>query len=121
MCDGRARPCPGAGSSRGSQLAQNGGLKFKIEALERDRGYRHFDHEQYAAQLKAVLNDSTLLDKTREDQRATYFPLSTLEHIRVALAKHQVVGHPKIAAYAPGYGRINQWYGALDYDLKQTA
>lgn len=100
------------------KLASNGGLQLKIEALERDRGYRHFGHEEYAQQLKAVLNDSTLLEKIREDQRAVYFPFSTLEHLRVALAKHQVVGQPKVAAYMPGYGRINQWCGALDYQLE---
>jgi hypothetical protein len=74
------------------KLALNGGLELEIKALERNRGYRHFGHEEYAAQLKAVLNDSTLLDKIREDQRLVYFLFSTLEHIRVALAKHQVVG-----------------------------
>jgi hypothetical protein len=100
------------------KLAKNGGLELKIKALERDRGYRHFGHEEYAAQLKAVLADSTLLDKIKEDQRVTYYPFSTLEHIRVALAKHQVVGQPNVAAYMPGYGRINQWSGALDYELE---
>jgi hypothetical protein len=100
------------------KLAKNGGLELKIKALERDRGYRHFGHEEYATQLKAVLSDSTLLDKIREDQRVVYFPFSTLEHLRVALAKHQVVGQPNVAAYAPGYGRINQWCGALDYQLE---
>ncbi|MFZ5781742.1 MAG: hypothetical protein ACOY4R_16245 [Pseudomonadota bacterium] len=100
------------------KLAKNGGLELKIKALERDRGYHHFGHEQFATQLRAVLADSTLLDKIREDQRVVYFPFSTLEHIRVALAKHQVVGQPNVAAYAPGYGRINKWCGALDYELE---
>jgi hypothetical protein len=43
----------------------------------------------------------------------------TFRYIRIALAKHQVPGKAKQIAYAPGYGRINQWCGSLDYQLER--
>lgn len=98
-------------------LVGRGKLKQRIEELEADRGYQHFGHEAQVEQMKAILDSPSLLNKLREDLRAIYFPFWSLEYVRVMLAKHQMPKNPKVAAYAPGYGRINRWCGALDYHL----
>ncbi|TDG04016.1 hypothetical protein E1N52_32135 [Paraburkholderia guartelaensis] len=45
-------------------------------------------------------------------------PLTRLEWVRVSLAKHEVSGNPKQAALMPGYARINNWCGSLDFELE---
>ncbi|MBV5348015.1 hypothetical protein JZU46_07380 [bacterium] len=38
--------------------------------------------------------------------------------IRINLAKHEIQGKENSFPRAPGYGRINNWYGALDFELQ---
>jgi hypothetical protein len=37
--------------------------------------------------------------------------------LRMSLAKHEVASVRDSVAFAPGYGRINRWCGAIDYEL----
>lgn len=41
-----------------------------------------------------------------------------LEGIRISLAKHEVRKKKGSVALHPGYGRINRWCGALDYEIE---
>jgi hypothetical protein len=59
-----------------------------------------------------------LVDRLREDLRLTYIPFAQIDFIRVALAKHEVKGKRNSIAYAPGYGRLNQECGSLDYQME---
>ena len=102
------------------KLHKNGGLKLKIEALRKDIGFRHVGRELQADQLQQVLDDSKIIAKIEEDIRLIHIPFARIEHLRVALAKHQVRGKSKKIAYAPGYGRINSWCGSLDYQLENN-
>jgi hypothetical protein len=100
------------------RLCNEGKLQEEIATLRKDRGYRHYGQELKADQLEKIIRDDSIVEKLREDMRVVYFPFFHLEHIRIALAKHEVPGNKSIAAYAPGYGRINNECGSLDYELE---
>jgi hypothetical protein len=100
------------------KLAANGGIRLKIQSLEKDRGFLHVGRAARADQLKRIEKDPALLDRITEDIRLTHIPFKRLEYIRVALAKHEVGGRKKSVAYAPGYGRINRWCGSLEYQIE---
>jgi hypothetical protein len=87
------------------KLAENSGIDLKAAHLERDLGYRHYDRE-----LRAQM---------RLDLRRTEMGFTTLEFIRVALAKHEVSkkGNKKPIAFAPGLARPNRWCGSMEYEL----
>lgn len=101
--------------------SDNGGLKLKIEAFEKSVGYEHFGRKQRADQLRQVLDDPSIVDRIRSDLKLTHVPFARLEAIRVSLAKHEVRGKNNSAAFMPGYGRINQWCGSLDFELENGA
>ena len=100
------------------KLKENGGLKLKVDALRRDRGFRHFGRELRADQIEAVIDSPKIIDDIKVDLRFTHIPFVRIQHIRVALAKHEVGGRKKSIAYAPGHGRINQWCGSLEFELE---
>ncbi|MBA7478085.1 hypothetical protein ES707_13501 [subsurface metagenome] len=100
------------------KLHKNGGLKLKIEALKKPQGFVHVGREIRAEQLQRVMEDKTAISAIEEDLRLTHIPFGNLEFVRISIAKHQVPGKAKQIAYAPGYGRINQWCGSLDYQLE---
>lgn len=99
---------------------ENGGLKLKIEALKKDLGFRHGGREIRARQLQNIINDPSLVTKIRDDLRRTHILFARLEYNRVSLAKHEVGGNKKSTAYAPGYGRISDWCGSLEYELENN-
>ena len=95
----------------------NGGLQLKLAALEEDQGFRHPGNESRAAMLRDVSAAPKLVDGLRDDLKRTHVLFARMEYLRVSLAKHEVSGKAKMLAIAPGYGRINSWCGALDYEL----
>lgn len=101
---------------RRSEAAQ----ERRVDALKKDLGFHHVGREIRAEQLQKALDDPTLTEKIREDIRATHIPFARLEYIRVALAKHEVGGNKKSIAHAPGYGRISEWCGSLEYELENN-
>ncbi|MGZ2433912.1 hypothetical protein ACVITL_004579 [Rhizobium pisi] len=102
------------------KLADSGGLDFKAGHLERDLGYRHYDRELRAEQLRDAQQRPELVAQMRIDLRRTEIGFTTLEFIRVALAKHEVSKKgskkPPIA-FAPGMARRNQYCGSLEYEM----
>ncbi len=97
---------------------ENGGLQQKLDSLEKDLGYQHFGRSYRASQVKLVLDDPALVDRMRNEKKRTHFLFRRLDALRVSLAKHEVKGKRNSIALAPGYGRINQWCGSLDYELE---
>jgi hypothetical protein len=95
----------------------NSGLHLKLAALEEDQGYRHPGNESRAAMLRDVIADPALVDGLRDDVKRTHVLFVRMEYLRVSLAKHEVSRKAKMLAIAPGYGRVNSWCGALDYEL----
>ncbi|VBR62563.1 Uncharacterised protein [Burkholderia pseudomallei] len=97
----------------------NGGLEHKLAALkERDKAGSHFGLQIRIEQIERVLRDEAIVAELSKQLRHTYIPFTRLEWVRVSLAKHEVSGNPKQAALMPGYGRINNWCGSLDFELE---
>lgn len=101
--------------------AESGGLEQKLKALEQNVGYQHFGRHYRAAQIKRVMNDPNLVNLIKDDIRRTHMLFARIEAIRVSLAKHEVKGRKHSVALMPGYGRINQFCGSLDYELENGA
>jgi len=101
------------------KLAESGGLDFKAVHLERDLGYRHYDRELRAEQLRSAQQRPELVAQMRIDLRRTEMGFTTLEFIRVALAKHEVSkkGSKKPIAFAPGMARRNRYCGSMEYEM----
>lgn len=99
-------------------LSRNGGLQLKLSALEKNEGASHLGREIRAKQVRAVLNNPSLVERVELHLRASHIPFRRIEWARVMLAKHQIPKREKSAARTPGYGRINQWCGSLDYELE---
>ncbi|WP_145206674.1 hypothetical protein [Sphingobium sp. B2] len=101
------------------KLAENGGFDQKATHLERELGYRHYDRELRAEQLRDAQERPSLVDAMRVDLRRTEMGFTTLEFIRVALAKHEVSkkGNKKPIAFAPGLALPNRYTGSMDYEM----
>lgn len=101
------------------KLAENGGFDLKAGNLERDLGYRHYDRELRAQQLRDAKERPDLVDEMRIDLRRTEMGFTRLEFIRVALAKHEVSkkGAKKPIAFAPGLAMVNRHCGSMEYEL----
>ena len=101
------------------KLAENGGFDQKASHLERELGYRHYDWELRAQQLRDAQERPELVDQMRVDLRRTEMGFTTLEFIRVALAKHEVSkkGNKKPIAFAPGLALPNRHTGSMDYEM----
>jgi hypothetical protein len=98
--------------------SETGGLETKLAALEKEVGYTHHARQMRAEQIRRVIADPSLIDRMKVDLRATHILFGQLEALRVAIAKHEVAGRRNSVALRPGYGRINQWTGSLDYELE---
>lgn len=101
------------------RLAENGGFDQKATHLERELGYRHYDRELRATQLRDAQERPELVERMRIDLRRTEMGFTTLEFIRVALAKHEVSkkGNKKPIAFAPGLALPNRYTGSMDYEM----
>jgi hypothetical protein len=101
------------------KLAENSGIELKATHLERDLGYRHYDRELRAQQLRDAQERPELVDQMRLDLRRTEMGFTRLEFLRVALAKHEVSkkGNKKPIAFAPGFALPNRWCGSMEYEL----
>jgi len=91
---------------------------LKLAALRKDVGFVHLGREVRAGQIETVLEDPSRMEAIVDDLKRTYIPFARLEAIRVSLAKHEVHKRHNSVALNPGYGRINQWCGALDYEIE---
>ena len=97
--------------------SESGGLERKLSELERDLGYLHFAREVRASQIRSAIENPERKEAIAQDLKRTYFLYAQLEAVRVSLAKHEVRRKKNAVAVQPGYGRINRWCGALDYDV----
>ena len=97
---------------------ENGGLEMKLAALREDRGFLHFGRKIRANQIERVLEEPNSIELIGDDLKRVQMTFVRLEAIRVSLAKHEVRRQKNSVALNPGYGRINQWCGALDYEIE---
>jgi hypothetical protein len=99
------------------KLAKNGGLQLKVDALARKIPFEHPARQMRADQLRRIIKSPALLDNIARDLRRTHILFSQLEHVRVALAKHEVGGKKNSVAHAPGLALFNRWNGSLEYEI----
>lgn len=99
------------------RLIQSGGVEKRIAVLEKDLGYRHYGRLMRAEQLRRVAARPDAVEVLETDQRRIHVTFGYMNALRVALAKHEVRGVKDSVAFAPGYGRINTWCGAIDFEL----
>ena len=98
---------------------KNNVLRKKLADLKRKHIPINFSQEIRIHQMEIVLNDqSSWIRKIDDDLKRTYITFTRLETIRISLAKHEVRRQNNSFARGPGYGRINQWCGALDYEFE---
>lgn len=98
--------------------AENGGLEKKLAVLRKDLGFVHFGRTIRAKQIERVLEDPNSIELIGDDLNRVHIPFARLEAIRISLAKHEVRKSGNSVALRPGFGRINQWCGALDYEIE---
>ena len=98
--------------------ANSGGLERKASELEKDLGYAHFGREVRALQIRSILDNGRRLEEVDRDLKRTHILFVRIEALRVSLAKHEVRKKKNSIALHPGYGRINMWCGALDYEVE---
>ncbi|MDB5410273.1 MAG: hypothetical protein JWL84_5185 [Rhodospirillales bacterium] len=101
------------------KLARNGGLALKADALDKKLPYFHPGREARASELRRIIEEPSLIDGITLDIRRTHILFSQLEHVRIALAKHEVSGKKKLVAYAPGLASFNRWNGSLEYEISR--
>lgn len=97
--------------------AKNGHLAERVTVLRQDLGYQHPNRLMRAAQFERIVEDLDQVGVLEADLRRIHTLFTRLDFLRVSLAKHEIKGERNSVAYAPGYGRINMWTGALDYEL----
>lgn len=98
------------------KLHKNGGVDLKVASLpdddpinltievRKDQLMRYKDDEAYRKSIDEVWG-----------QLEPVYRMTEL--FRMNLAKHSAPGKDGIIPRAPGYGRINRWCGAIDYEL----
>lgn len=101
------------------KLADNSGFQNKLSSLRSvDDGYTHFGREMRIKQLENAVAKPEVISRLRIHLALLHTPFKMLEHLRVAIAKHEVSGKSNRIALFPGYGRINKWCGSLDYEIE---
>ncbi|CAM5772711.1 hypothetical protein [Bosea minatitlanensis] len=97
----------------------SGGLELKAAALE-EKGKPsdlNLGRDAFARVLRCIIADPAITKEIEDDLARTHVLFRQLEFLRVALAKHEVSGRPKLFARAPGYARIDMWTGSMSYEL----
>jgi hypothetical protein len=102
------------------RLAANGGFDQKAAHLEREIQYHHYDRELRARQLREARDDPALVARIRDDLKRTEMGFTTIEFIRVALAKHEVAtskAKNRPIAFAPGLVLPDRETGSMIYEF----
>lgn len=98
------------------KLRQNGGIGSKMESMTDDEPF-NLTIEVRKRQLLRYKDDSSYRARI-DDVWARLEPVYRMtELFRMNLAKHCAPGKDGVVPRAPGYGRINRWCGAMDYEL----
>jgi len=103
------------------KLIENRGVEARLTKLQKPLSYRHTAREMRAHQLQKIAAMPNALDVLDADLRRIHVTFGLMEALRMALAKHEVPKVKDSVAFAPGYGRINMWNGAIDFELSTDA
>ena len=98
------------------KLRQTGGIDLKIEGMP-DDGPLNLTVEVRKAQLMRYKNDVSYRGKIEVTWTSIEPIYRMTELFRMNLAKHCAPGKDGVLPRAPGYGRINPWCGAMDFEV----
>lgn len=98
------------------KLRQNGGIEPKLDSMPDDEPL-NLTVEVRKRQLLRYKDDAAYRAKIDEVWTRIEPVYRMTELFRMNLAKHCAPGKDGVVPRAPGYGRINRWCGALDYEL----
>ncbi|CAM3053805.1 hypothetical protein CFR75_15605 [Komagataeibacter xylinus] len=74
------------------------------------------DHMQFE-HIERMKTDANFYEKVKSDRKKIFPLINMIDNLRVNLAKHEVKGERDMRPRAPGYGRINGYCGALDFEV----
>lgn len=98
------------------KLHRNGGVELKVASMPDDDPI-NLTLKTRKHQLEKFKKDATYRQRI-DDMWAELEPIYRMtELVRINLAKHCAPGKDSVIPRAPGYGRINKWCGAMDYEL----
>jgi hypothetical protein len=103
------------------KLIREGRVEARLAQLEKPLSYQHPAREMRADQLREMSALPNALELLDADLRRVHVTFGLMEAMRMALAKHEVPKRKDSVAFAPGYGRINQWNGSIDFELSVDA
>jgi hypothetical protein len=95
-----------------------GVLNSKIAEYETTANKRANPRLILARELRSLESDPSVAERLRDDLARVHMPFTRLDHLRISLAKHEIKSKRDSFASAPGYGRVNMFCGALDYQLE---
>jgi len=99
-----------------AKLYANGGIDLKIENLPDDDPL-NLTIANRKGQLLRYKEDGEYRKRVEKDWDRIETVYRMVELYRINLAKHCSPGKGDQIPRAPGYGRINMWCGAMDYEL----
>jgi hypothetical protein len=97
------------------KLWKNGGIELKIKDMENDPLNHTLNaRKQQMLRFKNDVSYRKRIDAAWEGIEGIF---RATELIRMNLAKHCAPGNDNIIPMSPGYGRINDWCGSIDFQL----
>jgi hypothetical protein len=97
------------------QWKESGALKQMLERVENDE--RNLGALMRSRHIEWAIEDEKAIQVMEAAEALMNDVYEMTSAIRINLAKHEVQGKPNRIVRAPGYGRINGFCGALDYEL----
>ncbi len=97
------------------KLQRNGGIKPKISSMVDDP--QNLTVEIRKEQMLRFQNDAKYRERINNAWDGIEEIFRAIELLRINLAKHCAPGKDNIIPRSPGYARINDWCGAMDYQL----
>lgn len=98
------------------KLFKNGGIDSKLEGMQ-DNDPLNLTIDIRKEQLKGYKDQPEYRQAVEDAWERIESVYRMTELFRMNLAKHCAPGSDGVIPRAPGYGRINKWCGAMDYEL----
>lgn len=98
------------------KLFKNGGIDSRLAAMKNNEPL-NLTVEVRMDQLKRYKEQADYRSAIDDAWIRIERVYRMVELFRINLAKHAAPGKDKVLPRAPGYGRINTWCGAMDYEL----
>jgi len=99
---------------------ENGGIGLKLADLPADDDL-NLSVDFQRRMLERYRDDEGFRESIEEAWSVLEPVFKMVELFRMNLAKHSAPGSKRAYRRAPGYGRINRWCGAMDYELIDKA